>query len=164
MNRFGDLRRPMWSGPTSDYEKLRRRIAFENEYAANQLPVLVSENGMHWWQPGDPICNRGFRLLIGVADWSLTDLGLLDLLDEYLQRSALKARVDVFNLGRCRGQDELRQYFPQIAQVIATPVVGVWDDGTYLKAAVGFPAVRLIEHHLGVKVVLARPAGPERPA
>jgi hypothetical protein len=74
MKNFIDLRKHQWDGPPSDFAELQRRIKFENDYATSQFSVIVGESSLHLWRVGDPTSEGGLRFLIGIADWSLTDL------------------------------------------------------------------------------------------
>ncbi|MDQ3030740.1 MAG: hypothetical protein M3R09_12095 [Actinomycetota bacterium] len=62
--------------------------------------------------------------------------------------------VDVFDLGCCGSQDDLRRFFPLVERPVTTPVIGVWSDGTHLATAAGWPGIRLIEQYLRMKVSL----------
>lgn len=149
MTKFVDLRKQPWEGPTSQLAELQRRIAYENDYATSQFPLIACESGLHLWRLGDPICDRGLRFLIGVSDWSLNDLAFLDRLSEYVRRIPSAPWIDVFNLGCCRSQEDIRRFFPQIEEVVVTPVVGVWENGVWREAAAGWKGIRLMEDILG---------------
>src|SRR5947209_2157627 len=95
-----------------------------------RFPAAVADSRLRLWSLGDPIPERGTRLLIGAATWSGYDMRLLDVIDDALARLGDGApRVDVFNAGILTSQEEIQRYVPGIGPVLQMPVVGVWRDG-----------------------------------
>src|SRR5262249_27284589 len=101
----------------------------------------VAESRLHWWSPGNPVCERGKRLLIGVATYSEYDMRLLDLLDDALGESRCSSiHVDVFDVLDCPTMDDFDRYVPGVGIVLQTPVVGVWENGVLKDKGSGAPA------------------------
>jgi len=72
---------------------------------------------IHLWSPGDPVCSEGLRLLMGVAaSYAVSDLKLLDLLDEAIPSRQEEIWVDVFDLAKCRTQSDIQEFLPGITQ------------------------------------------------
>jgi hypothetical protein len=133
MNRFTSLwpvpGTPGLHGPSADQAEVVRR-----------LPAAVADSPLHWWSPGDPVAERGARLLLGIAPYSWYDLRLLDLVDEALSTwrgPEAPPRVDVFSTLDCRTQDDFHHYVPGVAPVYQTPVLGRWQDGVQVSKATG---------------------------
>jgi hypothetical protein len=113
------------------------------------------------WAPGDPISQKGERLLIGVARWSQYDHQLLSLL-ESLPPAA--CRIDLFDADLCKTQEAVGDYIPGIGFVHHTPFVGYWRDGKLVQSENGYAGRHLIYRVLGLdpeeadRIVLQRPA------
>lgn len=117
----------------------------EQDHAEKQFPLLTGGSNLHLWRPGDAICSKGRRILIGVATYSLYDMRLLDRVDETLRGLGDQAlRVDVFSTLDCKTQEDFNQYVPGIGNVWQTPVVGIWENGRLEETASGAAARRLV--------------------
>jgi len=117
-----------------------------------QFPSLVPRTPLHLWSPGDPIAERGRRVLVGVATYSGQDMELLDRIGEALNRSKTAARVDVFNTLDCRTHEDFAKYVPGFGDVYQTPVVGVWLDGTLQEAGSGYQGRLILARALGLEL------------
>lgn len=96
---------------------------------------------IHLWSPGDPVCSEGLRLLMGVAaSYAVSDLKLLDLLDEAIPSRQEEIWVDVFDLAKCRTQSDIQEFFPGITKLVQTPILGIWSNGHLTEVAQGFYA------------------------
>jgi hypothetical protein len=115
-------------------------------WADLELESLLGSRGLRLWRPGDPIVERGVRLLVGVAPWSGYDMRLLDVIAEAIETSGQPKYpvVDVFNTADCKQQQDFRQYVPRLRQVSQTPVVGLWRDGRLTEAKQGYEARDLV--------------------
>ncbi len=82
--------------------------------------------------------------MVGVANWSLYDLSLLEVLDLVVKegRSAVD-RIDVFDLDRMERCD-FEDYIPELGKVVVTPVAALWKDGILDGKAFGWRAMRLM--------------------
>jgi hypothetical protein len=160
MAKFVDLRKSHWDEPCTDLAELRRRTDFANKFAEDMFPVIMSKSALRLWRIGEPIANRGHRLLIGIADWSLYDLALLDTLNEHVRKTPDAPRVDVFNLSCCRSQEDFLRFFPQIENVVLAPVVGLWQEGIFVSAAIGWKGIKLLEQTLDLRLTRVDRAKP----
>ncbi len=127
MTRFSSLLEP----------RSETSVAQQQRDAGEQLAALLGESRLHPWQPGDPILNRGPRILLGVASYSVADLALLDTLNEALGLGSGWPRLDVFNVLECRSIQDFEKYVPGIGKVFQTPVVGYWEEGLLKEKAWG---------------------------
>jgi hypothetical protein len=111
-------------------------------WADRQFPPLVASSSFHLWRPGDPIAERGIRLLIGVATWSGYDMRLLDVLAEAMSRRPTPDSpvLEVFNTADCRQPRDFTSYVPKLGMVHHTPVVGIWRDGELEWSGQGYEA------------------------
>jgi hypothetical protein len=69
------------------FTSLRRTglpIAEENDTAVRLFPQIVRNSRLTLWKPGDAVV-AGRRLLVGVANWSLYDLSLLDVISDAIR-------------------------------------------------------------------------------
>ena len=112
-------------------------VAQQQRDAGEQLAALLLESRLHPWQPGDPILNRGRRILLGVASYSVADLALLDTLNEAHAQGSIWPGVDVFNVHECQSMQDIEKYVPGIGKVFQTPVVGYWEEGLLKEKASG---------------------------
>lgn len=127
MNTFHDLFRQPTRAVGTSFPADRRRELF---------PGFVERSPkLHLWAPGQPVPDRGSRLLIGVATWSGYDLNLLDLIEE---APTTAVRVDVFDTDALHDLTALEQYIPGVELSHQTPTVGHWLDGKLVETAVGF--------------------------
>ncbi len=128
------------SPPASDPAEMERRFQ-----------ELLADSPFRPWQPGDPIVQRGERLLIGVAPWSGYDLRLLDVVAEALSssRPAPVPVVEVFSVAACNEERDFRKYIPRLRHVFHTPVVGVWRNGRLDEAKEGYEARDLVARRFG---------------
>jgi hypothetical protein len=136
MNRFLDLKDQVPElGPG--------RFDFQNP--DRLFPAAVAESRLHLWKPGDPIADRGTRILVGAATWSGYDMHLLDVIDEALGRMNSNApRVDVFNAGALTSQEAFADYIPELGEIGQLPVAGIWRDGRLTEKAFGYFASKLV--------------------
>ena len=96
---------------------------------------------LHFWSPGDPVYSEGFRLLMGVAaSYALSELELLDLIDEGMSSRQEGIWVDVFDLAKCRTQSDIEKFFPGITKLVQTPILGIWSLGHLTEVVTGFYA------------------------
>jgi hypothetical protein len=102
----------------------------------------LHESPFHLWKPGDPIPDRGTRMLLGLATWSGYDMHLLDVISESMMRETPTSvsRVDVFDTAQCNEAADFRKYIPKLRHVTHTPVVGIWRDGHLHEAKEGYAA------------------------
>jgi hypothetical protein len=122
------------------------------DFAARELrfPATVAASRLRLWEPGDPIPNRGTRVLVGAAVWSRYDMLLLDLIDEALRNwNAGAPHVDVFNAGILTSQKAIEDYIPGIGEVLQMPAVGLWHDGRLVKSASGYEGRDLVAQMFG---------------
>jgi hypothetical protein len=123
----------------------------ENERAKALFPRLVQQSRLHLWSPGDPI-DRGRRLLVGVATWSLYDLSLLDVLDQVLAEGCSGLdRIDLFDLDEVEQRD-FDKYVPGLGKVVGTPVAGHWENAILGDRAFGWQAIQLTSRLVGVSL------------
>ena len=101
-------------------------------------------------EPGDPIPERGTRVLLGVATWSGYDMRLLDVVDKAVTESTSAApKVDVFNMADCKRPGAFQKYIPQLRQVFHSPVAGVWREGSLNWSGQGYEAREQVAHMFG---------------
>jgi hypothetical protein len=105
--------------------------------AREELAALLRESRLHLWQLGDPVLNRGRRILLGVGSYSMADLALLDNLNEAHGQESIWPRLDVFDVLECRSIQDFEKYVPGIGKVYQTPVVGYWEEGLLKEKAWG---------------------------
>ena len=127
MKRFSSLLEP----------RSEMSVAQQQRDAGEQLAALLRESRLHPWQPGDPILDRGRRILLGVASYSVVDLAVLDTLNEAHGQGSIWPRLDVFNVLECQSMQDLEKYVPGIGKVFQTPVVGYWEEGLLKETASG---------------------------
>jgi hypothetical protein len=127
MRRFSSLLEPRYE----------MSVAQQQRDAKEQLAALLQESRFHPWQPGEPIINRGRRILLGVASYSVADLALLDTLNEALEQGSIGPRLDVFNVLECRSIHDFEKYVPGLGKPFQTPVVGYWEEGLLKEKAWG---------------------------
>lgn len=121
---------------------------FPPDHRRELFPGYVARSPrLHLWSPGDPIPERGERLLVGVATWSGYDLNLLDLIEE---APAGPIRVDVFDLDTCPDQHAIADRVPGIGEVVQPPVAGYWVDGRLVETAGGHRASQLVARVCGL--------------
>jgi hypothetical protein len=136
------------------FTELRRTglpISEENDRAEQLFLILVQKSHLQLWRPGNPIA-AGRRLLVGVVNWSLYDLSLLEFLDGFVkERCAGVDRIDVFNLDRMERGD-FEEYIPGLGKVVGTPVAAFWEDGALVNRGFGWRAIRLISGLLGMSL------------
>jgi hypothetical protein len=113
------------------------------------FPAAVAASHLHLWKPGDPIPDRGTRILIGAATWSGYEMHLLDVIDDALTTMSGGApRVDVFNAGALTSPEAFAQYTPGL-DWFQTPVVGVWRDGRLVERKSGYDATEFVARMFG---------------
>src|SRR5438270_606566 len=139
MSRFLDLNEFVPRYPDGAPDFSARELGFPATIAASQLRL---------WKPGDPIPNRGTRILIGAAVWSRYDMLLLDLIDTALENGD-GPHVDVFNAGILTSQDAIQDYISGIGEVLQVPAAGVWREGVLVERASGFAGRDLIARMFG---------------
>ena len=109
--------------------------SFPDDRRGELFPNLVERSRkLHLWTPGQPISQRGLRLLIGIATWSGYDLNLLDLVEDAVHSPV---RIDVFDTGSCLTIDDFRRFVPDTELGNSTPVVGLWDNGRLVESGWG---------------------------
>lgn len=91
-------------------------------------------------EASDGIPSSGRFIVLGVATWSLHDLGLLDELTRELKSAAVdRARLAAFDVSACESAAELERFVPGAGAVDCTPVVGVYANGKLVSVAIGLP-------------------------
>jgi len=119
----------------------------EPGWADGEFPAIVAESPLRLWRPGDPILERGSRLLVGVATWSGYDMRLLDVVAKSLCRTgASQPLVEIFNTAECRQPRDFKNYIPTLPTVTHTPVVGIWQDGELVWSGEGNAAREEVAH------------------
>jgi hypothetical protein len=104
------------------------------------FPDFVAKSKFSIWKLGDPIPQKGERLLIGVAPgWWAPDLRLLDALHEKITEEHSEA-IQLFDVIKCRTLEDLENHIPGIGRGIVTPFVGYWKDGDLLIKKSGLDA------------------------
>lgn len=125
------------------FTSLRRTglpIAEANERATRLFPRLVRGSRLHLWKPGDEIVS-GRRLLVGVGDWSLYDLSLLDVLHDFLSKGGVVVdRIDVFESTTLSLAD-FEAHIPGLGNVVNWPQAGFWEGGILQWKAFGWRAM-----------------------
>ena len=129
----------------------------EQREAQRRFPGLVETSRLHLWKPGDSIQKRGKRLLIGAATYSLIEMYILDALNELLEREP-SLKIDVFDLSACGSREEIASYIPN-APAKASPVLGIWSDGRFVKGLEGGTANKYLREHLQLDAILERLIG-----
>lgn len=114
-------------------------------WADRRFPEVVARAPFRLWKPGDPILDKGERVLLGVATWSGYDMRLLDVIASRLSRPrTAPIQVDLFNTADCKRGSDFKQYIPRIGEVLVTPVVGVWRDGRLEEKGTGAEGRNLV--------------------
>src|SRR5262245_10376786 len=117
-------------------------------WALGEEPTVSPlDNDFTIWSPGDPTPLIGERILIGIAQWSRYDHRLLTLLGS-LPRSI--CRIELFDADKCKSQEAVRDYIPQLDFVHHTPFVGFWRDGMLIESENGYAGRHLIYRVLGL--------------
>lgn len=112
--------------------------------------VSVLRSPLHLWRPGEPVEQRGVRLLLGVATWSGYDMRLLDVVEEALVRDSSTApTVDVFNTQDCQRPGAFRRYIPGLRKVFQMPVAGIWREGALDWSGQGYEAREQVARMFG---------------
>src|SRR5262249_2718711 len=127
--------------------------AEQQAYILSRLPTCAQERGVRVWTPEDGIPTRGRRFLIGVTQYSLRDLDLLDSVCETLKGYQL----DMFVLSQCKSQSEIEDFIAGIGPMYHSPAVGVWEDGRLIASGSGLKAIQLLAGY-GVVAHLSKSA------
>ena len=136
MSRFLDL---------TDYAPELTPGHFDFSAREHLFPSVVADSSFRLWKTGDPIRNRGVRILLGVAVWSGYDTHLLDVIEKALaSMNGEVPVVEVFNAGILTSQEAFADYIPQLGEVMQMPVVGVWRNGELAERASGYEARELV--------------------
>ena len=93
---------------------------------------------------------KGQRILIGVAFYSVYDLELLDAITAKLRECPREEQIEIFDVMTCKSQADFEACLPGIEKVVQTPVVGNWIDGDLNEKASGHRAVGIIKRHYGL--------------
>jgi len=109
--------------------------------------VSVGVHGIHDL-PSPP--EKGQRVLIGAAFYSLYDLELLDAITARLRERPHEERIEIFDVMSCKSQADFEACLPGIGKVVKTPVVGIWIDGDLSEKASGNRAVEIVNRHYGL--------------
>jgi hypothetical protein len=140
MNRFLDL--------THDTPRLGPG-EFDFSHRELRFPAVVAESNLRLWKPGEPIPNRGTRLLFGTATWSGYDTHLLDVIDQALaDRDDDQPIVQVFNAGILTTFEDFEKFIPGL-EAHHTPVLGIWQDGKLVERQFGYHASDRIARMFG---------------
>jgi hypothetical protein len=133
MKKFLKLLNPWEKKGFLESEAAGRFVEEQQRRAREQFPAMVDHSNLHYWRPGDAISRQGTRFLIALgAGFSLHDLRFADVLNEALSNPLSRPiRVDVFDIEDLSNWEDLHHYFPGTTRTRVTPVVGVWEDGTY---------------------------------
>jgi hypothetical protein len=128
MTKFGDL---FWSHREMQPGQQQR-------FVEAHFPDEVAVSNLRLWQPGNAVPTTGKRFLIGVATYSVYDMRLLDVVDEFLgQGKSGLFQVDVFSVAQCKSQEDFGKYISDLGTVLQTPVVGLWEEGALTEKAQG---------------------------
>lgn len=128
-----------------------------HECAEKHFRLVVANSKLHFWQPGDPIADKGKRILIGAAIYSGYAMRLLDAVNSQLDQSREKTiRIDVFSTGDCKTHEDFGQYIPGLGIVQQTPVVGFWEDGALKEKAQGKAGRDLVIRVCGLDPVVEK--------
>ena len=110
------------------------------------FPTFVEQSKFHNWWPGDPIPQKGERVLIGIAaSYWMPDLKLLDIIQEKITEKTPE-RIDVFDIVNCKYKEDLDKYILGLGRVAVTPFVGYWKDGELVEKQKGFDALKWLEN------------------
>ena len=120
-------------------------VAEQQNFAADQLLVLLDKSNFHSLKSKKSILKKGKHLLLGIASYSVSDLELLDTLNNAIMNKTLKIdRVDVFDVRNCRRMEDFEKYIPSIGKVYQTPVIGIWENYFLKKKLWGYSARELL--------------------
>ena len=118
----------------------------QQRYVQQQIPKLLEKSPLRHWRLGDPIEMAGRRILIGVVEYSVYDLRLLDALETILKDDSRPGnRVDVFNI--MDDFDALEGYLPAMGKSWGPPLVGIWENGQLVERAWGAAGRRLLARY-----------------
>ncbi len=139
MNRFSSLL--VYSSCHSPGEVQREaQKAFQERVRSSRLSLRT---------PSAPIPSTTRYVVIGVASYSVPDLGLLDVVESSAQAFD-RASIAVFDATQCSSMDDFDRYIPGIGEVFQTPVVGVFVGGGLVDKATGLSQSETILKRLGL--------------
>lgn len=133
-----------------DPEKLRKNDPFPvgGQQAATRrlFRSLVERSHLNYWKCGDPEFQTGTRFLLGVgASFSMYELHLADMLDEYLSLPSVREiRIDVFDVDD-PVRSEYDNYIPGMSTAVTTPILGVWREGQFTRMLQGSDAIDFLK-------------------
>ncbi|MCB9854606.1 MAG: hypothetical protein H6818_02880 [Phycisphaerales bacterium] len=131
-------RRPLLGSPGEEQAEARR-----------VFPELVASSNLRYWRPGDDLQFKGRRLLLGLgATYSLYDLRFADVLNAELGEGCPGVRIDVFDCGDLNDHDFM-DYFPVEVQLACTPILGIWEEGSFRRFEQGYRARELALELIG---------------
>jgi hypothetical protein len=108
----------------------------------SHFPKQVSQSKFKLRKPSDSFPLSGKHFIIGVATYSVKDLGLLDQLEESLENSDQDIPdIKVFDVLDCETMGDFDKFIPGIQSVYRTPVIGVILDGKLIDHATGLSEV-----------------------
>jgi len=140
MNRFLELMHDIPRLGPAQFDFSRRELRF---------PAVVAESHLRLWKPGEPIPDRGARILFGTATWSGYDMHLLDILDQALAEQSDDApTIEVFNAGILTAIQDFERYIPGL-EAHHTPVLGIWKDGRLVERQFGYHAADRLARMFG---------------
>jgi hypothetical protein len=110
--------------------------------ARSGFPKKVSQSKLRLRNPGDPLPATGRHFIVGVASYSADELGLLDQLQDFLEKAKIHGiDVEVFDVLSCGQMGDFEKFIPGIGGVYRTPIVGVVSDGKLIDHASGLSDV-----------------------
>jgi hypothetical protein len=127
------------------FRQLYRKAHKEGDLYSDRIltkafPDVVSQSHLNYWCPGDPIEEKGQRILVGIAPgWDELDIKLLDGLDGALSQERFSDyHIDVFDISTLERMQDLKQYLPDLEKAYHTPLVGLWKNGVFQKSIWGY--------------------------
>jgi hypothetical protein len=134
----------------AELRRTRLSVSEENERALRLLPELVRANGWLVWQP-TPASSAADRLVLGVVNWSLYDLALLDVIVAHGSDSL--GNLEVFDIDQGWRDGHVAKHFPDFTPAHGSPIAALWQRGSLADAAYGWRARQLVGRFLGGALV-----------
>ncbi|MFO0849817.1 MAG: hypothetical protein U0871_14875 [Gemmataceae bacterium] len=126
-------------------------VAERQRRAARELPEVVEQSALNWWEKDAPLPDDDSFLLIGVAVWSGYDLNTLDHVEAAVRAgTAPGLQVYVFDADTMLSQDEVEAVFPGLGSIHHTPIVGLWRGGKLVERECGYLGRQVIARALNI--------------
>jgi hypothetical protein len=126
-------------------ETAKLPILEQDTYVSGRLRELLALNSVRMWTIGEDIPVVPTWMLIGIATWSLPDLGLLDLVCERRTKKRT-LEIAVSDMSHYSMRD-INRCIPGIGKVFHTPILGIWRASLLTKSASGFAARQSIREY-----------------